>query len=204
MKADFMPDRDHEIFAFEENFVTKVPNYTATLEMDTNEIAESVAIIGKHMAAFSKMNAKKAELASAVEEKQLEKKSSFAEIRRIAQKIKACKKYTAIIGDDLAIIGPEIPALVLDSMKPILTASYNGNELILKFRKEGATGVNIYSRRGSEKDYIFLGLDTSSPYNDLRKKLDPGLPEQREYYAMYVDADKEIGKPSDVLKVVIP
>ncbi|MBK8554021.1 MAG: hypothetical protein IPL53_24430 [Ignavibacteria bacterium] len=76
--------------------------------------------------------------------------------------------------------------------------------MVIKFRKEGTDGIKIYSKRGAETDFTFLAVDTASPYNDNRLKLDPGKPEQREYYAYFFEVDSDVGQQSDVLKVVVP
>ena len=204
MKSNFIPRRDGDLYTLEGNFSRKIVIHGPALGLDADEIAESVAILERHMNAYSGMNSKKAESKSATELNLQESRNAKNELRRIAKKIKACKKYTPAIGDDLSIIGPDVPEQALATMKPSLSAVYNGNELVIKFRKNGTSGVNIYSRRGSETDYAFLGFDASSPYIDARVKLDTSRPEAREYYAMFIDGDKEIGQPSNTLKVIVP
>ena len=44
---------------------------------------------------------------------------------------------------------------------------------------------------------VFLARGTASPYVDNRPLLVAGKPEVREYRALYVVADAEIGNPSD-------
>lgn len=204
MKSNFIPQRDGDLYTFEGNYSRKIVIHGPALGLDADEIAESVAAIEKHMNAYSSLTSKKAESKKATEDNLLEKKNAVNELRRMAKKIKACKKYTVGIGDDLLIVGAEIPEKVLAEMKPALSAVYNGNELVIKFRKKGTSGVNIYSRRGTETDFTFLCFAAVSPNKDARKKLDASRPESREYYAMFIDGDKEIGQPSDTLKVIIP
>ncbi|MBK8982512.1 MAG: hypothetical protein IPM38_09390 [Ignavibacteria bacterium] len=84
-----------------------------------------------------------------------------------------------------------------------LTQRYDGS-LAENIRKLQNTSAKIFGRRGNEKDFMFLAVDTSSPYNDTREKLEPGKPEQREYYAFFFEVDSEIGQASDVLKIVVP
>jgi hypothetical protein len=62
-------------------------------------------------------------------------------------------------------------------------------------------GVNIYAKRDSDADFIFLAHDTASPYVDNRLLLAVGEPELREYKWVYVQSDKEIDIFSDEVVV---
>ena len=62
---------------------------------------------------------------------------------------------------------------------------------------------NEWERR-SEVSYSFLDKDVESPLKDDRPKLDPSAPEERSYYAYYVDDDENIGQQSDIVTVVVP
>lgn len=204
MKDDFIPRRDGDLYSYESNYARKIMLHGPGLGLDAEELADFVATIEKHMNSYSKLNSKKSEAKSATEENRIDKKNAKKELRRMAQKIKSCKNYNTAIGDDLEIIGTDLPEKVLANMKPVISAVYNGNVLVIKFRKKSTSGINIYSRRGSETEFAFLGMHASSPFNDNRIKLDSSIPEARHFYAMYIDGDKEIGQPSDIMKVIVP
>jgi len=72
----------------------------------------------------------------------------------------------------------------------------------LKFNKSKADGVNLYSKREGDADFVFLARDTTSPYVDNRPCLVPGHPEDRQYKAIYVHGDSEIGQASDIITLV--
>jgi hypothetical protein len=67
--------------------------------------------------------------------------------------------------------------------------------------KGKADGVNIYSQRGDDADFVFLARDTASPYVDNRPLLASGKPEQRQYKAICVSDDQEVGQFSDEVVV---
>lgn len=204
MKDDFIPRRDGDLNSFEENFRDKLAIHAATLELTAAEATSTKNIIDSHRNAFSRMNSKKSESKAATEENTNRKEEAVAEMRRMAKKIKASKNYTTAIGDDLGIIGTMLELRNVSELKPELKAKKNGSEVIVQFRKNGTDGVKIYSRRGTETEFTFLALDTSTPYNDSREKLDPGKPEQREYYAIYFEEDKDVGEKSDTVMVTLP
>ena len=58
--------------------------------------------------------------------------------------------------------------------------------------------------RGTEVEYSFLAIDTHPPYDDTRPKLDPTKPEERSYYAYYLDDNENVGQQSDIVTVIVP
>ena len=68
-----------------------------------------------------------------------------------------------------------------------------GGQVQINFNKLTSDGVNIYSKRDGDADFIYLARDTESPYIDTRPLKVPGKPEIREYKAMFVVGDEEIG-----------
>ncbi|MBK8983192.1 MAG: hypothetical protein IPM38_12940 [Ignavibacteria bacterium] len=204
MKNYFIPSVLGDLDSFEENLVSKLAIHAPSLGLDPNEVTEITQIINNHRAAYSGMISKKAESKSATESNNIQREKAINEIRRIAKLIKSSKGYNTGIGDDLGIIGAEQPSKLTALLKPELKAILNGNEVVIKFRKEGTDGIKIYGKRGEETEFTFIAVDTSSPYNDTREKLNPAKPEQREYYAYYFESDSEIGQASDVLKIIVP
>ncbi len=204
MKNYFIPDSSGDLDSFEENLVAKLAVHAPALGLDPDEVTQTIEIINEHRAAFTSMLSKKAESKSATENNNITRERAVAEIRRLAQQVKSSKAYTSVIGDDLGIIGSDKSAKISSELKPLLNAVLDGHDVVIKFKKNGTDGIKIYSRRGHESDFSFLAVDTQSPYNDTREKLDSAKPEQREYYAYYFESDNEIGLASDVLKVVVP
>ncbi|MBS1517594.1 MAG: hypothetical protein JSS91_05860 [Bacteroidetes bacterium] len=204
MKNYFIPYSSGNLDAFEENLISKLPVHASALGMNADELAQSIQIINDHRASFTGMNSKKAESKSATELNNLNRDKALDEIRRLARAIKSSKNYTTAIGEDLGIIGADQSVKITSELKPDLKANISGQEVVIKFRKEGTDGIKIYGRRGSETEFTFLAVDTASPYNDTREKLERDKPEQREYYAYYFESDNDIGQASDVLKVVVP
>lgn len=204
MKTDFIPKRDGDLDSFEENFINKLELHASALELDAADVTASKAIITEHRTAYSGMNSKRNDSKSATELNFLKKKNANVEIRRMAKKVKASRSYTKAIGDDLGIIGSLQITPEKKDMKPVLKAGFNGQEVVIKYRKDGTDGIRLYSRRGDEKEFQFLGIETVSRCTDNRPKIDPAIPEQREYCAIYLVNYLEVGHRSDVMKVVVP
>ncbi len=120
------------------------------------------------------------------------------------QAIKLKPAYTEAIGLQLGIVGSEDTA---EHPVPEFTAkSELGDDchcVRIKFKKFGHMGVAIYSRRGANGAWEFLGIDTDSPYLDEREPLVAGQPEVREYRMRFWDGGSENGEWTDVASVIV-
>jgi hypothetical protein len=113
--------------------------------------------------------------------------------RALTRRIKAHPAYTAALGNLLGIVGPE-DTTDLSAVAPIISGSdRTGGVVQVDFVKLTSDGVNLYSKRDGDADFVFLARDTATPYIDNRPLLTAGKPEIREYKAMFVLSDEEIG-----------
>lgn len=202
-KSDFLPRRDSDLDSFEVNFIEKLAVHSAELGLEPAVVSDITRKINDHRVTYSAMVSKKAMSNSARQINLAQKQNTVKELRRVAQMVKSLANYTAAIGDDLQVIGPEKAKADITDLKPVLKSKVNGNEVIIRFNKSGTDGVKIFSRRGGENEFTLLESTTFSPYIDNRMKLDPSKPEQREYYAVFFDNVREVGNRSDVIKAVV-
>ena len=203
-KDDFVESRDGDLDGQEEVFITNLPIHAPTVGIDPLEVTSVVTILGDHRVSYTEMLSKKAASKAAVADNTLNKKAAIAEYRRIAQKSKASTGYTEAIGDDLRIIGPEVVMPPLEEMKPTLKGEHSGGIVEIKWDKQGMEAIAAYCKRGSEVSFSFFEKDVDSPLTDDRPKLDPSAPEERNYYAYYVDDDENVGQQSDIITVIVP
>ena len=113
--------------------------------------------------------------------------------RALARRIKAHPVYTVALGNLLGIVGPE-DTTDLTGMAPVISGTdRTGGVVQVDFVKLTSDGVNLYSKRDGDADFVFLARDTATPYIDTRSLLTAGKPEIREYKAMFVLNDEEIG-----------
>jgi len=134
--------------------------------------------------------------------------------RALAARIKAHPAYTVALGSLLGIEGPQ-DTTDLTTSKPTLTGidptrrARREGVVELDFDKSISDGVNMNPERfrgyanpeGFRGDFVFLARDTASPYIDNRPLLVATKPELREYKAVYVQSDAEIGLFSDEVAV---
>ena len=87
----------------------------------------------------------------------------------------------------------------LCSLRFLLFKSGSGGVVELDFDKSISDGVNIYAKRDGDADFVFLARDTAidNRLPALHRLGDGG----REYKAVYVQSDAEIGLFSDEVVV---
>lgn len=202
-KTDFIPKRDGDLDAYELNFLNKLTFHSSTLGIDPAEVAAINSKVNSHRMSFANVISKRAESKSANEDNVTKKRNAVNELRRAAKLVKSLSNYNSAIGDDLQVIGPDKPPRIFNALKPTLAAKVNGQEVLIRFRKDDTDGIKIFSKRGDETEFTFLVLTTQSPYVDKRPKLISNKPEQREYYAGFFEDIHDIGIQSDVIKVTI-
>jgi len=149
------------------------------------------------------MNSLKADYKAACDAYKESRKKSVSEIRRLSLLVKGSANFNTAYGDDLGIITPLNKFESSPDLKPKLKVKVNGERVEIKFTKHGADGIKVYSKIGGETKFKFLAHAVHHTYTDKRGKSDNSKPEAREYYGIYFKEDKEIGKESDVVRVVI-
>ncbi len=145
-------------------------------------------------------NAADAAYMQASMDKQKTRADVEARERAIIRRLKSASGYTDPIGQALKIIGSD-DNTDMTIAKVDLTATVKAHGTELGFTKTKSNGVNIYSKRDGDADYVFLAHDTISPYVDNRPLLVAGKPEVRRYKAIYLVGDEETGYFSDEVVV---
>lgn len=222
--ATEIPQNDREFIAMLTNFAAKLPDYAEHLGLSTEEVASVQADVqymrAVEQAAHSAHIYSKAWTAM----RNVARKGKSGDmsvlptamdmsnwpttvapgierrIRLIIRRIKSSLNYTGSIGKNLGIeVTKEAPKL----NAPKVALTFSGTQPILNYRKGKAHGVRIFSRRGNETDFQFLDIDTKSPYVDKRPNLQPGVPEQRQYYAVYFIDDESVGQQSSIVSIIL-
>jgi hypothetical protein len=202
-KQDFIPDSDADMLVWHANFKTQVAAVAGTFGLSSDEVA---AIAANDAALTADVN--EAETARNVAQQKSQSKRATrnrveGEARSLARRFKTHPAYSESLGAQLGIEGPEDSA-DLSQEQPTLQAQVGpGAQVTISCNKSVSDGVNIYSRRSGESGFAFLARDTNSPYVDARPKAS-NAPETREYQAVYVLRDEEIGQPSAVVSVTLP
>ena len=196
-KSTFIPQSDHDFLIWMEHFIA---NLTPDLGTAT-DLAALKAAFEVFSSKITQSTAAAASAKQATAEKNDSRDSSESLIRAMAKQIKARNDYTQGLGAQLGIVGPE-HLFDLTTAHPDLTGiDQTSGRVIIYFTKANSDGVNIYSQRENDTDWVLLIRATTSPYIDNRPLLQIGKPEMRRYTAVYMLKDQEIGQFSDDLVI---
>lgn len=121
--------------------------------------------------------------------------------RPLVRRIKTNPGFTPTIGAALAIDNESIP-VDPSTVKPDLSATVHSGYVRLRIRRNGAASVNLYLRRSGEPGWSLVCRVEMATCQDTTALAHPGVPEVREYQAIGVIDDTEIGLPSNPAVVV--
>jgi len=88
------------------------------------------------------------------------------------------------------------------TFKSVLRLSIVGGQIRVDFTKGECDAVMVYCRLRGTATWTKLGYDSHSPYYDTVPLANPAVPEVREYLAVGVINEVEIGVPSDIVSIV--
>lgn len=126
----------------------------------------------------------------------------FERAKSLVARIKAHNNYNKSDGEAMGIEKPASTPIDWNTAKAQITSlEAYPDEVILEWLKGKSDGVAVYSSYDS-KNFVKLGTDQKSPYNDTRKNQSPN-PELRFYKVRFLKNDKEVGLFSDVAKVLV-
>ena len=179
-----------------------VQTHGAAFGLTPEEITGSIATMDKIISSHDGAEAARIASKAATDVFHADLKTGKATMRSVANRFKSHPAYTEAIGEVCGIIGKEVHYEPED-MKAEIKVTRDTNIPEIGFVKSFSDGVNIYCKRGSETEFSFLARDSSSPYRDERPNLEPGKPELRQYYAVYIFEDEEHGFQSAVEEITV-
>lgn len=110
--------------------------------------------------------------------------------------------HTDAIGRELELIGSGTE-FNPEEYKPVFTAITAGGDVVVKFKKLGVQGINLYKRQKGKETWELISRATRSPYVFQPKLEETTKPEQWEFRAYGVIKDDEIGQPSNILELLL-
>jgi hypothetical protein len=189
-KIDFYPATDAEVAPWHDNFTAAIQAHLPETGLTAEDQAQIEADNAEIHAKITAANLATAANKHATAEKKATFTRSESNTRGYARRIKALSKYTPALGALLGIEGPDI-AIDLTHAKPTLAGmDQTGGAVQLSFNKLRSDGINLYSQREGDADWVFIAHASVSPYTDSRPLLQAGKPEQRRYSAVFVKKDQ--------------
>ena len=201
-KQDCIPKKDGDFLTQLKFLRDKAPAQKAVLNISDADLATLTTDATLFEGKLNAFNDADAVYSQTSTDKQNTRAAVEGRERAIIRRLKSATGYTDAIGKALNIIGPD-DTTDMTTAKVDLTAIVEANDVALTFTKLKSDGVNIYSKRDGDADFVYLAHDTISPYIDNRDMLVAGKPEVRRYKAIYVVGDDETGFFSDEVVVTV-
>jgi hypothetical protein len=197
-KSTFIPAADHDFLIWFDHFLATLSTAHGVSESDLN----ALRLAGDDFHAKTTFAGNAAATAKqATADKNDSRQSAETLIRAEVRRIKARADYTEGMGAHLGVEGTE-QTHDLGAAKPNLNGiDQTGGVVSLSFTKYKSDGINIYSQRENDSDWVLLGRATVSPFMDTRPLCQPGKPELRRYTAIYMSKDKEVRQFSNELVI---
>jgi len=224
MKTDYLALSDGDFDTWEENFNNQLPALAMAVGLDPMQVTAIMTEIASHRSLYSAARTAKNLAQAALGTARSRRKITTGQIRPLVRQVKAHPGYSVNIGQTLDIVGPD-EIIDWDIAKPTLKVKLDGGNITVEFNKGQSDGIKLFSIQGNQVEFIFLAIDTESPYVDNRPKLggsgatptipNPGmpaypaaaaaaLPENRGYQAYYILGDEAVGLLSDIVRITLP
>jgi hypothetical protein len=198
---DYLPRADCDLLLWHDHLVDALRTTGASLGVPASELAQLIAAnqtLHAHVAAVADTAAK---AAAAVADKEAYREKLAGECRALVRRLKVHANYTPGLGQSLGIVSGR-PALDTATLQPRLELTADpGHVVTIAYPKAGTDGINVYGRRTGEDTWTLLGRSTRSPYIDRRAPRQPGVREEREYKAVYMLDDEEVGQASNIATI---
>ena len=202
-RKDFVPDSVRNQRDWAKNIVDKGPGIISGTEgWDAARIAAFVARVKKIQDAAQLVLDTQATLDTLGGALDAALGVELPEIRRDVANLKKSRGWNDGKGDALEVNSPagEVDPATL---KPTLNVESKRARNEVMAKKYGADSLNIYVRLKGEGPFRLLAAKrVRFPMDDDAPPAQPGKPEEREYQAVAVIADEEVGHPSDIVSAV--
>lgn len=201
---DWYPSQDSKRAVFLENFVANMDKACGMLGVPTSTYAEAMAAARAWLAAYSQRQEAERDFNNALLLFQKQAAATDKNVRAAAKQIKGIMNVPSEVLTMLELtIGGDAPTARVAAQAPRLGVSVELGTVVLKYRKLGHQALLLYSCRTGEDAFTLLGTYTLNRIEDTRPNRVPGQPEQRQYYAVYMDKDQPTGSQSGTVSVVV-
>jgi len=201
---DWYPSQDAKRAAFLENYVANMDKACGLLNVSTSTYAESMAAARAWLATYDARQAVQKDLDTAMLVFKKQAADTDKSVRAAAKQIKSIINVPAEVLSLLELVsGGEAATARVDAQAPRLALSVELGTVVVKYRKLGHQALLLYSCRTGEDSFSLLGSYSLNRIEDTRPNRVAGQPEQRQYYAVYLDKDQPTGSQSATVSVVV-
>jgi hypothetical protein len=202
----FIPRSDAQLTLWLTNYSARLAVYGKGLGLVDAEIKAQQKLADEVIDAIKNDDQKHKDWRSAVQATKTTKQTNLPKVRTLIARLKVAPGWSSAIGQAMGVISPSAQSLtpaILAAAKPALRADVSAGRVHLKFTRRPFEGLNIYMRKKGEGSWRFVSRVTKSPFMDPAPLMTANSAEIREYQALGVRSDQELGQPSDIVVVTL-
>jgi hypothetical protein len=203
MKKDYIPDSAQGIVNWTTNYLKEIDAIATRIGWPTDQATSLKTRLTTLKEAAQAVLDKQNDLEAATGQLDQLKLSQVPEIRTDTNNLKTTRGFNEGDGRTLQVLTSTGGEFNSDSYKPPLVANSKQGRVELIVKKNGADSINLYSRiKGQSAFKLIAAKRVRFPFEDNTPPATPGQPEEREYQAIGVLGDDEIGLPSDIVSAI--
>jgi hypothetical protein len=199
----FLPRKNADIAIWLTNYSTQIGTFGVPLGMAPADVTAEQKRCKDVTDAIHLEDQKRKDWRSAAESTRTLKSQELKLVRATVARIKTAPTWTLAIGQSLGVLSGSAQPVAMDTYKPKIRAQIQAGRVEIKFTRGPLGGINLYSRKRGEGTWHLLGRAQHSPIIDNTPFAAPGVSEIREYRALGVVKDQEVGLPSDVAVITL-
>lgn len=200
---DFISDKRTERYLWLKNLSLHIVEEAVKMGLSA---ADALAIKAMADALITKMEATDDAQAALDGARSAEKQATTENISALRLRVRNMKTlpgYPASGSEGVLQLKGPVSDFDASLYKPVLKVSLEGGHIRVEFAKKGVDAMAVYCRLRGTVAWTKIGTDSGSPYYDTKPLANANVPEVREYLAMGVIDDVEIGLPSDIVSITL-
>lgn len=201
MYRPYKPTTDGGQLVWYPNFLDKLPTYATVLNLTAGEVTDAVASCNAIVDAILDDQNHRSEAAMARAIKLQTQGIEGAKVNNLVARLKTSSGYSDAIGQDLGVVGSNIP-FDPTTYRPLLRVTSVIGGLRLSWVRGQAQVMKVYTRLQGQTEWKVLTMSTSTFFDDRTPLVNPLVPEIREYMVCGMVKDAEVGQPSDIVSGV--
>ncbi len=201
-RKDYIPDGTQNLLNWVTNYLQEIDAIATRLNWPPEHVTALKASLNKIKTAAQAVLDLQNDLEAANGLLDQFKDAELPEIRRETNNLKTTRGFNEGDGRTLQVLtlGGELNT---DTYQPKLDAVSKPGRVELTAKKSGVDSINLYMRiKGQAAFKLLAGKRARFPFDDTTPPTVPGQPEEREYQAIGVIGDDEVGQPSDIVSAI--
>ena len=199
--VDYIAKKEEDFLKKTHNFLSKIDSYAQLLGLDEAKLASLKANLTAYVDACNRKNALHAEARSTTQKCKELLKPLTHEIRGAKKEAQLSPNCTLAVLEDLGMNNSK-RIIDMDTDAPELSVKLLAGVPKIKYKKTPYDGIRLFCKINKTEDQYHETI-SQNHYEDTRARINPQLPEVREYTAYYMKRGQIVGQRSKSTKIIL-